>query len=78
MEKKVWDINKAAKSKMASNPKRIWVELRDINGRLHAKGDINYVRARLSDLNGVLGTTHFFMPASWSVETILAAITGKI
>ena len=73
----MWNIRAIARKKIERIPKRLWIELRDIDGRLIAKGDKDYVLKRFFELNGRLGETHFFMPASWQVAGILASISGK-
>jgi hypothetical protein len=70
----MWDINKAAKKKIS--PQVHLYELRDMQNKLVVKGRWDFVLNRFQELNGIIGKTHFFMPASWDAKSVYSDIKG--
>jgi hypothetical protein len=68
----MWDINAAMKKKL--KPQAHMFELRDMTNRLVLKGQWNFVLKRFKELNGIIGVTHFLIPASWDAKSVHADI----
>jgi hypothetical protein len=67
--------NKVAKLKL--KPKNVVLfELRSMDKKIVAKGDLDFVVGRLLGVGGVLGSSHFILPCGWDVDKVFNDISA--